>query len=74
MRSRTWLLLLLAITITALAGKLASQWSRRVGGGIAIIVMTDIFQFYQRFVLGNIYSPTTFLLLRAEGFYDVPLQ
>jgi hypothetical protein len=43
-------------------------------GGIALLVLTDIFQFYQLFMLGNIYSPTTFLLLRAEGFYDVPLQ
>ena len=64
-----------ALGVAYLAGKFAGQWSRRVlYGGIALLVLTDIFQFYQLFVLGNIYSPTTFLLLRAEGFYDVPLQ
>ena len=64
-----------AFGIAYLAGKFTGQWSRCVlYGGIALLVLTDIFQFYQLFVLGNIYSPTTFLLLRAEGFYDVPLQ
>ena len=64
-----------AFGVAYLAGKFAGQWSRRVlYGGIALLVLTDIFQFYQLFMLGNIYSPTTFLLLRAEGFYDVPLQ
>jgi hypothetical protein len=24
--------------------------------------------------MGNVYSPTTFLLLRAEGFYDIHPQ
>jgi len=64
-----------AFGIAYLAGKFPGQWSRwACCGGIALLVMTDIFQFYQLFVLGNVYSPTTFLLLRAEGFYDVPLQ
>jgi len=41
--------------------------------GIALLVLTDAFQFYQIFMVGNVYSPTTFLLLRAENLYDVPL-
>jgi hypothetical protein len=30
-------------------------------------------QFYYVFTLGGLYNPNTFVLLRAEGFYDVPL-
>jgi 4-amino-4-deoxy-L-arabinose transferase-like glycosyltransferase len=40
---------------------------------IALFVLIDASQFYKIFVAGNTYSPTTFLLLRAEGFYDTPL-
>ncbi|HET9418134.1 MAG TPA: glycosyltransferase family 39 protein [Chthoniobacterales bacterium] len=61
-----------AAGITYLATKIASAWSARVLYlGIAFVVMTDAFQFYRVFVAGNVYSPTTFLLLRAEGFYQV---
>jgi 4-amino-4-deoxy-L-arabinose transferase-like glycosyltransferase len=61
-----------AAGITYLATKVVSAWSARVLYlGIALLVMTDAFQFYQVFVVGNVYSPTTFLMLRAEGFYEV---
>ncbi len=62
-----------AFAIVDLAGRCGSNWSRRILClAIAIVALTDAFQFYQVFVRGNVYSPTTFLLLRAEGFYDVP--
>ena len=61
-----------ALGIVYLAGRFNGGWSRRVlYGGLALLVVTDIFQFYQLFVLGDIYNPTTFLLLRAEGFYGL---
>lgn len=45
----------------------------RVGviGLAAILVISDAVQFYQVFIRANTYNPTTFLLLRAEGFFDV---
>ena len=62
-----------AVAIAYLSGQFGERWSRRVlYFAIAIVVLTDAAQFYEVFVLGNVYSPTTFLLLRAEGFYDVP--
>jgi 4-amino-4-deoxy-L-arabinose transferase-like glycosyltransferase len=61
-----------AAGIVYLAAKFGERWARRaLSLGIAVLVLTDAFQFYQVFVVGNVYSPTTFLLLRAEGFYDV---
>ena len=38
---------------------------------LGVLVAADGAQFYQIFMAGNLYSPTTFLLLRAEGFYNV---
>ena len=37
---------------------------------IAFFVFVDATQYYKIFVTGNTYSPITFLILRAEGFYD----
>jgi 4-amino-4-deoxy-L-arabinose transferase-like glycosyltransferase len=53
----------------------ASQKTRQAAliGVIAILVLADIAQFYYVFTLGGLYNPNIFLLLRAEGFYDVPL-
>jgi 4-amino-4-deoxy-L-arabinose transferase-like glycosyltransferase len=39
---------------------------------LGVLVAADAAQFYQIFMVGNLYTPTTFLLLRAEGFYNVP--
>jgi 4-amino-4-deoxy-L-arabinose transferase-like glycosyltransferase len=62
-----------ALAIAYIAAQFSEQWSRRVlYAALAIVVLFDATQFYEVFVLGNVYSPTTFLLLRAEGFYDVP--
>jgi Dolichyl-phosphate-mannose-protein mannosyltransferase len=41
-------------------------------GLLGVFIISDAFQFYQIFVKANLYSPTTFLLLRAEGFYESP--
>jgi len=61
-----------AAGIIYLAAKFGDKWSRwALSFGLALFVLLDFFQFYQIFVAGNVYSPTTFLLLRAEGFYDV---
>ena len=61
-----------AIGVIYLAAKFGERWSRRLlYFGMALLVLADLFQFYQIFIAGNVYSPTTFLLLRAEGFYDV---
>jgi hypothetical protein len=64
-----------AAAIAHFATQSGEKWSRRVFYlAIALLVVTDVWQFYQIFVIGNVYSPTTFLLLRAEGFYDVQPQ
>jgi hypothetical protein len=61
-----------ALAISYFATQFGKKWSRRVFYlAIMLVVVTDAWQFYQIFVNGNVYSPTTFLLLRAEGFYDV---
>ncbi len=59
-----------AIYLTAKFGK---GWARRaLVAGVAFMVLMDALQFYQLFVVGNVYSPTTFLILRVEHFYNVP--
>jgi len=64
-----------AVAIAHFATQSGEKWSQRVLClAIGILVLTDAWQFYQVFVIGNVYSPTTFLLLRAEGFYDVHPQ
>ena len=64
-----------AVAIAHFATQYGEKWSQRVLYlTIGILVLTDAWQFYQVFVIGNVYSPTTFLLLRAEGFYDVHPQ
>src|SRR5947207_69898 len=64
-----------AVAIAHFATQSGEKWSQRVLClAIGIFVLTDAWQFYQVFVIGNVYSPTTFLLLRAEGFYDVHPQ
>jgi len=64
-----------AVAIAHFATQSGEKWSRRVFYlTVGLLVMTDAWQFYQIFVIGNVYSPTTFLLLRAEGFYDVHPQ
>lgn len=64
-----------AVAIAHFAAQSGEKWSRRVFYlAIALLVVTDVWQFYQIFVIGNVYSPTTFLLLRAERFYDVQPQ
>ena len=64
-----------AVAITYFAAQSVEKWSRRIFYlAIGLLVMTDAWQFYQIFVVGNVYSPTTFLLLRAEGFYDIHPQ
>ncbi|HEV2046506.1 MAG TPA: glycosyltransferase family 39 protein [Chthoniobacterales bacterium] len=61
-----------AAAIAYFAAQSGEKWSQRVFYlAIALLVVTDAWQFYQIFVIGNVYSPTTFLLLRAEGFYDI---
>jgi 4-amino-4-deoxy-L-arabinose transferase-like glycosyltransferase len=61
-----------AMAIFELARRAGRRWMRTaLYLGIAMIALTDVIQFCQVFVRGNVYSPTTFLLLRAEGFYDV---
>ena len=61
-----------ATTIAHFAAHSGEKWSRRVFYlAIALLVVTDAWQFYQIFIIGNVYSPTTFLLLRAEGFFDI---
>lgn len=60
-----------AISIIYIASQFGTKWSRRVlVAAMTLVVFADAAQFYQVFVLGKVYSPTTFLLLRAEGFYD----
>ena len=64
-----------AAAIAFFATQFVEKWSRRIFYlAIGLLVMTDAWQFYQIFVVGNVYSPTTFLLLRAEGFYDIHPQ
>lgn len=64
-----------AMTIVWFAGQFGEKWTRRVLFlALAFLIATDAWQFYQIFVAGNVYSPTTFLLLRAEGFFDVHPQ
>lgn len=62
-----------AMAICYFVAQLGEKWSR-IGFylAIAVVLLSDAAQFYEVFVLGNVYSPTTFLLLRAEGFFDVP--
>jgi 4-amino-4-deoxy-L-arabinose transferase-like glycosyltransferase len=53
-----------------LASLFATKWTRIIlVAVIVLLVVHDSFQFYRIFVAGNLYSPTTFLLLRSEGFY-----
>lgn len=67
----TFLRLGSAIGVAWSAGRFAARWARGVTVVVlGLILISDSFQFYQIFVRGNVYSPTTFLLLRAEGFYD----
>ena len=62
-----------AIGIGYIAAQFAGKWVQALAIlALAVVVIGDSFQFYQIFVSGNVYSPTTFLLLRAEGFYDSP--
>jgi 4-amino-4-deoxy-L-arabinose transferase-like glycosyltransferase len=62
-----------ALAISYLAEQFGTKWSRRVLYlALGTVILFDAAQFYEVFVLGNVYSPTTFLILRAEGFYDVP--
>lgn len=62
-----------AAGITYVAAKSGQRWSARIlYATIGVVALSDAFQFYQVFVAGNVYSPTTYLLLRAEGFYQVP--
>src|SRR3984893_11468221 len=57
-----------AVAIAHFAAQSGEKWSRRIFYlSIGLLVLTDAWQFYQIFVVGNVYSPTTFLLLRAEG-------
>lgn len=61
--------------IAHFATQSGEKWSRRVFYlAIVLLVVADAWQFYAIFVMGNVYSPITFLLLRAEGFYDVQPQ
>jgi 4-amino-4-deoxy-L-arabinose transferase-like glycosyltransferase len=62
-----------AIGVAYVAGRFDLKWARRITLlALGLILISDSFQFYQIFVSGNVYSPTTFLILRAEGFYDSP--
>jgi 4-amino-4-deoxy-L-arabinose transferase-like glycosyltransferase len=61
-----------AIAVVDLAARFSQRWSRgALYVGIAIVVLTDASQFYQIFVRANVYSPATFALLDAEGFYHL---
>jgi len=69
----TFLRLGCAIGIVYFAGLFGPKLSRSIlSVAVCVILISDSFQFYQIFVRNNVYSPTTFLLLRAEGFYDSP--
>lgn len=62
-----------AMAICYFVAQFGEKWSRTVfATAVAVVLLSDVAQFYEVFVLGNVYSPTTFLILRAEGFYDVP--
>ena len=64
-----------AVAIAHFATQWNQKWTERVLYlAVGLLVLSDAWQFYQIFVLGNVYSPTTFLLLRAEGFYDIHPQ
>src|ERR1700736_161860 len=64
-----------AAAIAYFATQFGEKWLRRIFYlAIGLLVLTAAWQFYQIFVIGNVYSPTTFLLLRGEGFYDVHPQ
>ena len=64
-----------AVAIVHFATQFSEKWSQRIFYlALGLLILTDAWQFYQVFVIGNVYSPTTFLLLRAEGFYDVHPQ
>jgi hypothetical protein len=59
--------------VTDIGSLVASKWTRIATSVlIALLVVGDSFQFYRIFIQGNLYSPTTFLLLRALGFYGNP--
>ena len=71
----TFLRLGAAVAISYLVAQFGEKWTRRVFYlAIAFLIAADAWQFYQIFVVGNVYSPTTFLLLRSEGFFDVHPQ
>ncbi|MDQ2867699.1 MAG: glycosyltransferase family 39 protein [Verrucomicrobiota bacterium] len=60
-----------ALAIVYVAGRCRAQWTRAVLIAlIALVMIGDSLQCYRLFWQGEIYSPTTFLLLRTEGFYD----
>jgi 4-amino-4-deoxy-L-arabinose transferase-like glycosyltransferase len=60
------------LAIAYLAAQFRGKWSISILYlALGVLVAADAAQFYQIFVAGNLYSPTTFLLLRAEGFYNV---
>jgi hypothetical protein len=62
-----------ALAILYFASRLRKNLARWILPAIvALFVLIDATQFYKIFVAGNTYSPTTFLLLRALGFYETP--
>jgi len=64
-----------AVAIAHFAVQFSEKWSQRIFYlALGLLILTDAWQFYEVFLIGNVYSPTTFLLLRAEGFYDVHSQ
>ncbi|MFL6594081.1 MAG: glycosyltransferase family 39 protein, partial [Chthoniobacterales bacterium] len=61
-----------ALAIIYFARVVTTKWRSGVLVAlIGVLVLADAAQFYRVFVRGNVYNPNTFLLLRAEGFYDV---
>ena len=59
-----------AIAIGYLASRVADNWSLRLLYVVTtIIVLFDGVQFYEIFLRGDVYNPTTVTLLRAEGFW-----
>jgi 4-amino-4-deoxy-L-arabinose transferase-like glycosyltransferase len=59
-----------AVAIGYLASRFAGNWSLRLLYLVtAIVALFDVAQFYQIFVRGSVYNPTTVTLLRADGFW-----
>ena len=68
----TFLRLAASLAVAAMVVKLSLKWSRiALVSVVAVLLLGDAVQFYDVFVRGNVYNPTTFLLLSAEGFFDV---